>query len=142
MLSNGKHGLFGNLIIVRDIESQEVGIVGDERNESRVGEVPAVGERQALNAIARSQGHDAAIVDRFVQGGEIQALDEVAIVKIGVVDAECAADEIMFVPCCARRPVPENVDGITRPSFACQHDVEDIGQTAELGKYGDQDLVW
>ena len=66
MLSNGKHGLFGNLIIVRDIESQEVGIVGDERNESRVGEVLAVGECQALNPIAGSQWHHAAIVDRFV----------------------------------------------------------------------------
>jgi len=81
-------------------------IVLNERDEPSVGQVFATGKCQALDTAADSQGHHAAIVDILSEGGEVQSLDEVAIRKERLLDAEGLADDVVFGPSRAGRPVP------------------------------------
>jgi len=92
-----------------------------EGDEAGIRQALAVGKRQTLNASTDSQSHDAAVVDPVSKRSQIKAPYEIAIVEVGVRNAERLADGGMLFPAGAGGAVPEDIDRVASPSFAGQH---------------------
>jgi hypothetical protein len=123
VLGDGVDGALGDVLVVGNVQGQQRRAVLDEGNEARVGQAAAVGQRQALDPGADGEGHDASIVDLVGEGGEVEALDEVAVLEVGVLEAERLADAVVVLPVGAGRPVPQQVDSVPSPALGHEHAV-------------------
>lgn len=141
VLGNDLDGLLGDLLVARDVEGHEVGAVRDERDQAAVGQALAVGEGQPLDAVADSQGHDAAVINSIGERGQVEAFDEIGIGVVGLGETESAADQTVLGPRGASRAVPEQVDGIPGPALACEHDMTQVCGSRQFCEYLDEYLV-
>jgi hypothetical protein len=103
-----------------------VGIILDEGNKAGIGEALAVGQGEALDARADGERHDAAIVDLVGEGRQVETLDEVAVREVWSFEAQSLADGRMLLPVGASRAMPEDIDRVASPAFACEHAVKHI----------------
>lgn len=106
MLGNDFDGLLSDLLVTRDVKGHEVGAVCDEGDQAAVGQSLAVGEGQPLDAVADSQGHDAAVINSIGERSQVEAFDEISIGVVGLGEAEGAADQTVLGPRGASRAVP------------------------------------
>lgn len=106
MASNGVDGSLSDVLIIGDVQGQQGRAVLDQSNQARVGQASTVGQRQALHPGANSQRHDAAIVDLISEGGEVEPLDEIAVVEVRLLQAQRLADAVVVPPVGACGPVP------------------------------------
>ena len=93
----------GYLVIQGDVKRKKVGDVLDEGDKPRVGQPLAPRQRQALDARADQQGHDAAVFDLLGEGCEVETLDEFAVVEVGRFETKGLADGFVLSPCGAGR---------------------------------------
>lgn len=126
MLCDGQNGSFRDHLVIGNIKCQERVTILHQGSQSGVGKLSTVGQSQALDSGANGQGQDAPIVHLIGEGGEVQALDEVAVSEKGLVECECLTNTAMVPPVGASRPVPELINGISRPSFRHQHAVVEV----------------
>lgn len=107
MLSNGHNRSLSYHLVVGNVESQKRTAVFNEGNQSRIGETFAVGQSQALDTGANSQGQYAAIVDLVRESGEVQPLDEVAVTEEGMLETKGLANAAVVLPVGAGWAMPE-----------------------------------
>lgn len=106
MAGNGVDGSLSNVLVVGNVQGQQGRAVLDQSDQARVGQASTVGQRQALHPGADGERHDAAIVDLISESGEVKPLDEVAVVEVGLLQAQRLADAAVVPPVGARGPVP------------------------------------
>lgn len=83
-LSNGVDGLLGDVLIVGDVESEKRGTALNQRDKTKICETATVGEGQTLDSGADGKRLHASIVDILGEVGKVEAADEVAVAKEGV----------------------------------------------------------
>lgn len=71
VLGNSINGLLSDVLVVGNIQSQQRRAILNQSDQARVGQAPAVCQRQPLDPGAGGQGQDASIVDLVSKGGEV-----------------------------------------------------------------------
>lgn len=88
VLGDGNNGGLGNLYIPRDVKRKQMVTVGYQSNEASVCQAFAACQGQPLHAVTNGQGHDASVVNFVGKGGQVEALDEVPVREVRLLEAQ------------------------------------------------------
>ena len=125
---------------LRHIQREQAAIALEHARDTHVGQLGTVGKGEALDALAAGEGQEGSIADLVAQGREIEAFDEIVVVK-GAIDAADGLDDVVqALPVVCLRPVPQQSNTVARPLLRDQHAVSQIARGGEAGEYGEHQL--
>lgn len=140
MLCQGEHGAVGDGVDVCDVQRQQTPVLLEHGHEAQVGELGAVGQGQALDALAGRERLQGAVADLAAEGGQVEALDQAAVVEEAVCGADRVDDALDVGPLVGRGPVPQQADAVPRPVLGDEHAVLEVCGRRQLGEDGDHEL--
>lgn len=140
VLCQGEHGLIGDGFHIGHVEGQETPVVLEHGDQTQVGQFGTVGQGQPLHALARRKRLQGAIADFAAQRGQVQALDEAAVVEEAVGCPYGLYDALHVGPLVGRGPVPEQAHAIPGPEVGDEHAVLEVVGRRQLGEDGYHEL--